>query len=255
MELAKGHKFRSGSMSERAAKFFVEVNVVGSNKTHKCIVGNCGSIIAAKNKSNFVSHLRACHLGLYNREIQLLDTNRTPAYYARKKLEFIQSCVEMVTINGRPFTCLLDSGFQKIARVHLKELEDGSCAVNLNSDKFSEIKSYIQSVANKLTEQIRIEVQNKLLSLMVDIATKNNKSLLGISVQYILDGAIFVRSIGMIEMQDCHTAAYILKLIKSCLNKYCISTRQIISITSDNASNMISIANTFNDVDCEVDEG
>lgn len=95
--------------------------------------------------------------------------------------------------------------------------------MNLNSDKLQEIKTYIQTLSSKISEQIRLEVNAKLLSVMVDIASKNNRSLLGISVQYVLKGEIVVRSIGMMQMNDSHTADYILKLIKTCLNVYHIS--------------------------------
>lgn len=226
MELENTRKFGKGSQHERCLIFFKQITVDGSNKTHQCVIPNCGKLIAGQKPSS-------------------------PAYYAIKKLKFIQNCVELVSINARPFRCLMDSGFKKIVQEQLKELEEGNCSVNLNSNKFPEIKSYIESVSTKITKQIQAEVKNKLVSVMVDITTKSNKSLLGISLQYILNGAILVRSVGMIEMKESHTAAYILKLIKACLNTYEISSQQIVSITSDNASNMTSMMNSWNNIEPE----
>lgn len=159
---------------------------------------------------------------------------------------FIQNCVEIVTVNARPFRILSDSGFKKLVFEQLQELEQGNCGINLSNENFPEIKTYIVNVSKKIIEQIKVEAKNKMVSLMVDIATKNNKSLIGISLQYIVRGNILVRSIGMIEMKESHTAVYISKLMKECLTLYNISTKQIISITSDNASNMIAMVNHFN---------
>lgn len=124
-------------------------------------------------------------------------------------------------------------------------MEEGNCGVDMTG-LVPEIKEYIVCVSAQIISQIKDEVKNKMLSVMIDIATKNNK-LIGISIQYILNGAIVVRSIGMIEMKHSHTAEYILKLLKQCLQIYDISTNNVISITSDNASNMISLVNKFND--------
>lgn len=241
------NKPRPGSMSERALTFFNRITVEGSNKTHQCNIGDCGNLIVGTKLSNLVAHIKSCHTVIYNNDIHILNNNKRPAYYAKKRLVFIQNCVEIVTVNARPFKYLLDSGFKKIVYEQLKELAEGNCGIDLNSENLTEIKKYIENTATKIVEQIKMEVKNKMLSVMVDIATKNNKSLIGISLQYILNGAIKVRSIGMIEMKELHTASYILQLLKACLSSYDISSKQVMSITSDNASNMIAMMNTFND--------
>jgi hypothetical protein len=82
---------------------------------------------------------------------------------------------------------------------------------------------------------------------MVDIASKNHKSLLGISIQYVLNDVIVVRSIGMVQLNSSHTARYILQAMNNCLNLYGITHQQVISITTDNAANMILMTKLFDE--------
>lgn len=99
-----------------------------------------------------------------------------------------------------------------------------------------------------------MEVDKRLVSVMVDIASKHYKSLLGVSIQYVLNNMIVVRSIGMVELHKSHTAKYILEKLLSCLNAHGINSHQIVSITSDNAANMILMTKLFNE-SCETREG
>lgn len=77
-------------------------------------------------------------------------------------------------------------------------------------------------------------------SLSTDIVSKNNRSILGIWAQYIVDGDLRVRCLGMEELTQRHTGKYISEVIISCLAEYNIAPLQMMSITADNASNMRS---------------
>lgn len=73
---------------------------------------------------------------------------------------------------------------------------------------------------------------------MVDIGTKNKRSVLGMSVQLIINGKLVIRSIGMIELKKSHTGKYLSELIIKRLNDYHIEKRQILTITTDNGKNI-----------------
>lgn len=246
-------KLRLGSLNSQALQYFKTVVLNNSNKTHQCEIENCGRFIAANKLHSLVSHVKSCHPEIF-KTIRNADGEKDSLYYAKKRLQFIQNCVELVTINCRPFTCLLDSGFKKIIQGQLSELENGSYSVNLHDKNLPEIKSYITKLTRKISDQIRMEVNKRLLSVMVDIASKHNKSLLGVSIQYVLNNMIVVRSIGMVELHKSHTAKYILEKMLSCLNDHGINSQQIVSITSDNAANMILMSKLFNE-SCEPCEG
>lgn len=103
-------KFRSGSMNERAIFFFEEITDSDSSKTHRCLIEGCRRLVAGTNLNGLVSHLKSCHNDIFTKKILIGNQHKTPAYYARQRLLFIQNCVEIVTINARPFK-YLDCGF------------------------------------------------------------------------------------------------------------------------------------------------
>lgn len=106
------------------------------------------------------------------------------------------------------------------------------CVGDMVHYNIEEAYSYIQM-------QIKSEVKDILVSLMVDIRSKRGKSILGMQIQYIRDGQIKIRTIGMIRMLKPHTGAYIAELIEKKLKEYSISLDQIYSFTTDNGANML----------------
>ncbi|CAI6371455.1 unnamed protein product [Macrosiphum euphorbiae] len=124
----------------------------------------------------------------------------------------MNACTELVTVNGRPFELLEDSGFHKILNHLLKGLAglDNGCNVinkrnvRLNViDKSKNFKSLNEVVAN-----IKDLVKNKLLCLKMDCASRKDKSILGINVQYAAADTTVttLHTLAMIELTQKHTA-------------------------------------------------
>lgn len=63
---------------------------------------------------------------------------------AEKRNVMMQSFAELFTMNGRPFTHLIDSGFQRLTKNDLEELivSDGGIAINF-TNHFQELKEYL----------------------------------------------------------------------------------------------------------------
>lgn len=80
---------------------------------------------------------------------------------------------EIVTVNGRPFNSLLDSGFQLLIQDKLKELDENGVPFNIKKNNFQEIKDYIEKAAAKIESKIKGEVKDKFVSAMTDVVTKN----------------------------------------------------------------------------------
>lgn len=78
-----------------------------------------------------------------------------------------------------------------------------------------------------------------MVSLMIDIATRYNRSVLGVSISYIHDGQICIRTIGLHVLKASHTGKYIKDLLIKILSDYNIRLAQVSSITSDNGKNMM----------------
>jgi hypothetical protein len=231
-------KTRKDSKADKALQYFTPVHNC-ANKSHKCNL--CEKFLLAKKTSNLVPHLKFCHKQIYD----IISTPQNDEkYYLKKRLKFIQNCAEIVAINGRPFTYLNDSGFLKFIENDLNELIEAGYGVDLR-DKV-EIKMYISELAEKIKNKIKSEVSSRYVSVMVDIGSKNGRSLMGISVQYLLNGSVSVRCLGTIELKTSHTAVYIKEVISNCLSTYDISIDQVFSITTDNGSNVLAMVDLFN---------
>lgn len=222
------------SKVERALPFFDIVSE--KDKTYKCKL--CNKPRSGKKKSNLVQHLFIVHNELYNEHV-LEQIGSIAAQVMQLKL--LQCMVEKVTINGRPFASLNDSGYIKSIEDKLNVLTKAGFAITLSDKKYAQVKKYISETTNKIMENIKTETKGRRISLMLDIATKNHKSILGINIRYIIDGKIVERCIGMIPMKERHTSKNLAIDVKNCIDKFEINLLQIKSITTDNAGNVVGI--------------
>lgn len=66
-------------------------------------------------------------------------------------------------------------------------------------------RKYVNEESIILRNKIIKEIQNKLISLIIYVVTRINRSFLGIHLQYVIDGKIVLRTIGLIELTESHT--------------------------------------------------
>ena len=99
--------------------------------------------------------------------------------------------LELVTINGRPFKLMDDSGFRKI----LNPLLEGVRAkFTVNAENILE---KIREKANNVRYRKKLEVEGKRVSLKADVAKYRDRSILGVNLQFISDGKIQLRTSAM----------------------------------------------------------
>lgn len=219
------------------------------DKTHKCTIAGCSKRLVGTKNHNLVAHIKSQHEEIYSK---FINPKHNENYYKILRLKFIQSCCEIIAINGRPFSSLDDSGFTKIIQEKMDELNNAGYGVKLRTNDYAEIKNYIYSLAEKINNHIKLELKDQYFSLMLDIAKKNDKSFLGISAQYLLNGSIKIRSIGMCEITQAHTARHIKEILIGCLAKFDLTIRRVISITTDNGANLLAMVNLLNEEDFAV---
>lgn len=140
---------------------------------------------SVEKKWNLQRHIKEKHKDIYD---SVIDSNAR-SVLLDKRLKMLQSFCEIVTINGRAFAALLDSGFSRLIEDDLKKLKDAGLGITMN-DKFVELKAYIEHVADKVKQTIMKNVKNCFVAIMLDIASKNNRSVIGISVQYLHEGRV-----------------------------------------------------------------
>jgi len=127
--------------------------------------------------------------------------------------QLMYACTELVTVNGRPFELLEDSGFLKILNPLLKGLGDSCYVINKRN-----VRSNVIFKSNEVVANIKDSIKNKLLCLKMDCASRKDKSILGINVQYAAaDTAVTtLHTLPMIELTQQHTAVY----LKEKVSKY-----------------------------------
>lgn len=228
---------------------------------YKCLISDeCESKqFNGRKKYNLVAHAKT-HKIFFSENYK--TEAATTARMQYKRLHFIQACAEMVTVNGLPFSALNKSGFRKAVADKLQELKNANCGDGLVGN-CPAIKEHISYLSSEIIETVKQEVNGKFVSLMVDTATKFRRSILGLSLQFLSGTSIVIRSIGMVHLDSSHTSKYIADKILDQLKLFGIHIWQIISITTDNASNMTAMIDQCNQIykdDCanyedEIDAG
>lgn len=243
----------STPMQSQYMKFFERLEPENEeDHWYKCLAENCNKRLQGKKRGNLKAHMQNQHKSFYAENIRYggLDSQTL----AVKRMEFIQHCTEIVTANCRAFNCLNDSGFKKLVAEKLDLLKATGFGDGLTAPQYTAVKVYALSLASKIEEQIKDEVRGKFVSIMVDTAKKNNRSILGLSLQYSNNGNIVIRSIGMIPLRQYQTGQSLLSVITDRLQRFGVKMCQVIAITSDNATNMISLVklSNKNSDECEV---
>lgn len=249
---------RTGSQADRAKAFFKKVVEIETEPdeppkkrralkiNYKCNL--CNSTISGNtiNSYIFTSHIKNKHLEHYNLYVNNAVLNKKDERQRKLAEEkFLQMCVEIVAINGRPFESLLDSGIKKMAEKHIADLKNLGSSLDLGDKNHSRIKQCMASVSLKIKQSIASEIRGLPVAIMVDIGTKNYRSVLGTSIQYFVHGKTKVDYIGMSLLRARHTAENITNSLVECLKASGVKHEQIASFTSDNASNMRAMIRKF----------
>lgn len=177
-----------------------------------CNVNECNSTLSALKGSNITAHMEAKHAEIFKKrwaKAKLSNVNEEEMEIRR--MELIQNLTETVTRNRRPLAYLYDSGLRNLIRKEVEELKKSGYGAGLYDD---------QKCPPVILERI------SYLSSEIVNAIK-------------VDGRIIIRSLGMILLNVSHTALNVQNEILACLKLFDIKTSQVVSITSDNASNML----------------
>lgn len=243
-----------GSQISRARQYLsnIEENGVPTN-SYKCNL--CSTLLNGNCKSNLLNHFKKRHADIYNSKINIQPEESI----AVQRLKLLYSCVELVAINSQPFSILTCSGFVSAIKHKLQEFQLAGCALNLTDHHVYEIKEKVLDIASNIKQQIKMEMKEKIISVMVDGATRNGRSIFGINAQYKINGCLKVVTLSMCELKQAHTADYLSNMLQQVLSEYEVDLSQVISITTDNGSNMLAMVKNlenklFEDSDAQVEE-
>lgn len=223
------------TLVNRARQFLTEV-FKDAKSTNKFQCNLCLKVINGKSPSNLVTHFKNSHEKEYCEKI----ANKTEDSIPVRRLKTVFSCVELVAINNYPFSVLSSSGFRHALEDKLREFQLAGCSLNLSDHHVYEIKEKVREVATEIKSLIKSEVKQKVISVMIDSATRNGRSIFGVNIQYKHNGELKVVTLAMRELKKSHTAVYLSKILHEILAEYDIDLSQVLTITTDNGSNMLA---------------
>lgn len=137
------------------------------------------------------------------------------------------ACIDLVTVNALPLSVVEYPAFKRILFPYIFALHRQGIELIINRQN---IKKRIERRAQQIKEVIMSQVKNKMISILVDIASRFNRSVLGINIAYMIDGKICIRSIGMHTLRFSHTAVNIVNIIKKNLEEFQIGLNQVIDL-------------------------
>lgn len=146
----------------------------------------------------------------------------------------------------------------------------------MNSKNISNIVGASSQQIKKAIAQI---IKNKMISFKIDVASRQDKHILGVNIQYIRDFKVFINTIGkffkrvslkiiktfqwlnkrfvvtintgMIQLNKRHTAQYLKDEVMKCLAEYNIDISQIYSNTTDNGANVVKVSKLLQELQDE----
>lgn len=214
-----------------------------------CKVGDCAYQAKGKHANNLCKNIYGKHKQISNE----LKEKRRQFAIARDKLincaekryvsvkiersELLLGCLELTTIDGRPFTILNDKGFQRILRPIIDELRSNGVSVPLNPE-------HIKRKANEMQEivkgRIRSEMKGKLLSLQLDLTRHLQRSILGVNVQSFVDNKLVVRTLAMKRTLEQKTGLHLANEVRNILEQFDVNIDNIYTVTTDNGANVLA---------------
>lgn len=210
--------------------------------TYSCSVDNCCKKYT--DKSAAIRHIRIGHIEVFN-TINANKNNQPKNNQANESLELrvrvnpkeiINACVDLLTVNALPLSALEYPAFKKILQPYVIALKMKGINLVINR---TNIKHQLDKRALEIKKFIKREIRHKMVSLMTDIASRYNRSILGVNIAYMDSGQTKIRTIGMHVIRCSQTAKNIVNMIKKDLSDYGIQLKQLMSVTTDNGKNFI----------------
>lgn len=193
---------------------------------------------------NLKSHLKSKHPNLHiaiqeaekqeqqdSKRQKVLDTTQKSTLVSISQKELVDACVELATVNGRPLSIFEDSGFKKILDPLCKALD-----ITINRQN---IKKFIQEEGKKIRSEVRAAIGDKFYWLKADTATRQNRCILGVNVQFYDKKEIKVHTLEMKEVVTGTSAnelkSYMIEIVKS----YGLSLKNCLGFSTDNGRNFV----------------
>lgn len=216
-----------------------------------CQVPNCKSKPLASDKpSNLKRHLAALHPVLYEDLFPHEVSNKKKAQL--DAFNTVQDAIELVTVNGQPFSVLDCSGMKGFIKSRVAALRSEGQNALINRHK---IVDEVAKESDLIREYISNEVKGKFISIMFDVCTISTLSMLGVEAVFMKEGEVICRSLGPMIIEERHTSVQLANMLYDIFKQYGISLTNVFSATTDTAKNATATSRVLNSVAIEKDDG
>lgn len=239
----------------------------------KCLVAGCKQTLSSKSAA--IRHLQRNHkdicsvISANKSKIKIInDAKNGIEFEIRVKVNKSQienAVVDLVTKHALPLRIVEYPAFMKLLQPYQIALKNKGIELNVTKHH---IRDLIKERAELIKNTIRSEVKHKMVNVLVDIASRYNRSIFGVNMSYMKDGEVIVRTIGMHSLHMAHTARNLKEMINMNLKQYDIPLKRLFSICSDNGENILKavamvdleyqqqkqLNETENDIDSDINE-
>lgn len=215
------------------------INLAAKEAT--CLV--CHKKITDLRRYSYHRHYKLMHRsfsvkhGLLQDEDEAGPSRKIPKIEVRTNRKiYTSSLVELVTVHGLPLNVLRYPAFQALTR----PIEEGLNIRHINQDS---MRNLLRSIAEQITNMISEEAAGIMICIKMDAASRHNRDFLGVNIQFVEKATIKIRTLGIIELHERHTASNLSSRLMAILEPFGIDIQRVLTITTDNASNMLATVN------------
>lgn len=206
----------------------------------QCLIESCATTFTTKTAA--IKHLKNLHAN-----ISVVISDQRTNVQKKKQSDDIQitvklnvnemwkSIVKMIVFNSLPLSFPEKKEFRILIKPIATALKD--CHISFVPTA-ENIKIRIRNAKQNIRNLIANEVEKKMVCLMLDTASRYNRSVLGISICYWRNGRKQIRTLALRVLKVRQTARNLYELVISILAEYNIGLRQVFTVTTDNGRNL-----------------
>lgn len=216
-----------------------------STKKSECNIGGCPpatKFVQGDHSGNLNRHLKRYHedeaiiveAALKKHKKKEDSSKGVPVYFTHQQV--IDALVTLTTVNGRSYSIIDDSGLRMLIDPITQSFKSAEKPLTIN-------QLNIKTAGNEKYNEVKCEtkelLKNRNIALQLDLATCENRHVLGIDADYIENGVMHTRTLAMINVTDRSTGINIAKHVLSALKSYDVKLQNVNSITTDNGANVV----------------
>lgn len=221
-------------------------------KKSKWLVVDCDIELSGKHAANLTKHFQRKHKNLqknlddklkkYGKRKAAVQKKRSSTFITAKicREDFLMGCLESVMIDGRPFSVFNGKGMQRIFRPNIEEFNRAGVPITTSGE-------YLQMKGNDarkiIKDKIISELNEKLVSLQLDLTNHSEKCFLTVNTQYYVGDQFKLWTLAMKRLLDSTASLNIAREIEKILNEFDLKVDDVYAITTDNGPNVLCCTN------------